>query len=196
MNGRLQRSAVEVQHAQAFARRTQQDAQHRGHGSLGDAAGPGKFRVLIDTAAQDRFAAAEGTLGQVLTETGAGGDLLLTRGQGPQLERALWSLGENDGAALGVQRAHGIIQNGMQQNFFAFDVHEGVSGTQQGQQLLAGPGAAVAVEGDALHRVFPGVGARLDQDLRRQLLFLADLFQARKIDDQGDVAAADDVVGA
>ena len=51
----------------------------------------------------------------------------------------------------------------MQQVFFAFEVAQVMAGPQQRQQLLAGPRAAVAVEGQAVDGIFPaGAGGGLD----------------------------------
>ena len=152
----LHRAAVEVQDAQAFARRAQQHAQDRGHGALGDAAGAGQFGIFarrwqhrIDSPrVKERWA-------RFWLKPGRLAILAVAAGQGAQLQRAVRPLGQDDGAALGVERADGVVEDRVQQLFFAFQVDEVMAGPQQGQQLLARPRAAVAVEGQALRGRLP-----------------------------------------
>ncbi len=134
---------------------------------------------------------------QVLAETGAAGDLAVAAGQGAQFERPGLRLRQDDGAALGVERADGVIENGVQQVLFAFQVHQVVTGAQEGQKLFARTRAAVAVVSQTVDGVFPGIaGGRLHQQVFPRLgdVVVAALFE--QVNDQGHIAAAEDIVSA
>ena len=121
----------------------------------------------------------------------------MTAGEGAQPQRAARTIGEHDGAALRVQRADGIVQNRMQQVLFVFQVNQVMAGTQQCQELFARARAAVAVEGDAVEGVFPGIGGGgFDEQIIGRVVELLFAGVADEIDDEGDVAAAEDVVHA
>ena len=123
VNGFLPVAAVEVQHAQALARRAQQHAQDRGHGPVGDADGPLQFGVVVDAAAQDRFAAAEAALGQVLAEVeAAAATSPLPEARARSAQAAVGPVGQDDGAALGVEHGDGVVEDRVEQFFFAFEV--------------------------------------------------------------------------
>src|SRR5262249_7547890 len=112
-------------------------------------------------------------------------------------QRTALAFGQHNRAALGVEGADGVVENRVQQLFFVFEVNEMMAGAQQGQELLARPRTAVAVEGDALQRVLPGIGGgRFDE---QSFGSVADVLIAGigdDIDDEANVAAAADVVHA
>ena len=133
------RAAVEMQNAEPFARRAQEDAQDGRHGSLGDAAGAEQLRVLIDAGAQDRLPLGEAAMGQALAEGGAAGDLFVAGVEGAQAQGSVRAVGQHDGAALGLQRGDGVAQDRVQELFFAFQVDQMMAGAEQGLKLIAGP---------------------------------------------------------
>src|SRR5262249_19879412 len=121
----------------------------------------------------------ERPLSQALTETeapaiaAAGDDRpRLAASRHPGLQRQFGPpLGEDNGAALGVEDADGIPEDRLKQVLLALQVAQMVAGTYQGQQLLASPGAAVAVKGQVLQGLVEGgTGHRLD----REVLFAAE----------------------
>src|SRR5262245_10033679 len=118
--------------------------------------------------------------------------------QGAEPQRAAGVLGEHDRAALGIERADGVVQNRMEQVFFVFQAAQVMAGPQQGEQLFAGARAAVAIEGDAADRVFPRVaGDGFDQEMIGRG-GVVPLFSAllEIVNDERDVAAAENIVNA
>src|SRR5947208_873068 len=92
--------AVQVQDADSLARGPQQYAKNGRHGAVGNALGQLQFRIFLNTAAQDRFAALETSLCQLLAE------MKSTRrvaGQCPQLQHAVVAIREDNRAALGIE---------------------------------------------------------------------------------------------
>src|SRR5262245_13787263 len=72
-----------------------------------------------------------------------------------------------------------------------------MAGAQQRQQLLARPRTTVAVESDALECVLPGIGGgRLDEQILRRVVEVGVACIADDIDNERDIAAAEDIVHA
>src|SRR5262249_5513529 len=112
-----------------------------------------------------------------------------------QAQAAFWTVRENDGSALGIENGHGIIEDAVQQLLFRLDVTKVVAGAKQGEQLVAGPGAVVAVKRQVVERLLErGPGSRLDPERvgAGWVLFLA---LDKCLDNETDLADLQHVAG-
>ena len=91
-----------------------------------------EFRIVIDAAAQDRFAAFEAALGELVAEVEAAGGIA---GEGAKLQLVV-AVGQDNGAALGVEHGDGVVEDRVQQFGFALEMHQVVSGAKQSEELF------------------------------------------------------------
>ena len=143
VNGFCQQRAVEVQHAERFARRAEQHAQHGRHRPVGDALGRRQFGIVIDARTEIRLAPGEASLGDLLAVVETPG-LTLNQpvGQRPNLQLLIGPVRQDDRSALGVEHVHGVVQDGVEQFVFLVDVVQMVAGSQAARSSWS-PGRSV-----------------------------------------------------
>jgi hypothetical protein len=92
-----------------------------------------QFRIVFHAAAEDGFAAGKAQIGEFLAEGEAIAGFAVSGGQGTQLELGIHRVGKDNRPALRFQHGDGIIQNGVEKFFFAFDIDQMLPGPEQGE---------------------------------------------------------------